>query len=87
LDEVIEGFAVCYLRHVEKRIRLPIISSFKTILIENMLLTLITNADSNSSAGTEVGICKWLMLQCPAQLALPVPPRRENPMLPAAILV
>jgi hypothetical protein len=36
---------------------LPIISSFKTRLIENILWKLCTKDDSYSFAGTEAGIC------------------------------
>jgi len=39
------------------------------LLIENMLMKLSTKDDSYSSAGTEAGICNWLMLQSQAQLA------------------
>jgi hypothetical protein len=34
-----------------------------------MLMKLSTKADRYFSAGTEVGICNWLMLQGQAQLA------------------
>jgi hypothetical protein len=39
------------------------------LLIENILMKLRTKSDSNSSAGTEAGICNLLMLQGQAQLA------------------
>jgi hypothetical protein len=39
------------------------------LLIENMLMTLSTKADSYSSAGTEAGICNKLMIHGQAQLA------------------
>jgi hypothetical protein len=39
------------------------------LLIEKLMMKLSTKADRYSSAGTEAGICKWLMLQCQAQIA------------------
>jgi hypothetical protein len=38
-------------------------------VIENMMMKLSTKADRYLSAGTEAGMCKWLMLQGKAQLA------------------
>lgn len=36
---------------------------------ENILMKLCTKADRYSSAGTEAGICNWLILKGQAQLA------------------